>query len=100
MWAAFVCSGDGYRIYPGDHIESASPADPSFWSLLFTLAPPSLHSSSLSSDCRVVHPTLERLFQARLMVGGFDDESWPSDPVTEFVCSGASCLQDGVKVLS
>lgn len=76
VWAAFVCSGDAYRIYPGDHIESASPADPSFW---------------------VVHPTLERLLQARLMVGGFDDETWPSDPVTDFVCSGASCLQDGVK---
>lgn len=48
----------------------------------------------------MVHPTLERLLQARLMVGGFDDEAWPTDPVTDFVCSGASCLQDGVKVVA
>jgi hypothetical protein len=27
----FICGGDGYKIFPGDHIESASPADPSFW---------------------------------------------------------------------
>eukprot|EP01034_Spumella_vulgaris_P037635 gene37635-46430_t len=42
-WLNFICDGgDGGRIFPGDHLESASPADPSFW---------------------VIHPTLERLLQ-------------------------------------
>ena len=34
MWEKFtdfVCSGDGARIFVGDHLEAASPADPSFW---------------------------------------------------------------------
>jgi Common central domain of tyrosinase len=54
-WADFVCEGDGAKIFGGDHIESSSPADPSFW---------------------VIHPTLERLLHAKLMSGGFDDETW------------------------
>lgn len=70
---SFLCEGDGYKIYPGDHIESASPADPSFW---------------------VIHPTLERLLHARLMVGGFDDESWSSDAKNDYVCSGNLCKKD------
>ena len=40
----------------GDHLESASPLDPSFWP---------------------VHPTLERLWQFKKMAGLFDDETWP-----------------------
>lgn len=51
---------------PGDHIESASPADPSFW---------------------VIHPTLERLLHAKLLSGGFADESWAVDQTNDFVCS-------------
>jgi hypothetical protein len=50
----------------GDHIESASPADPSFW---------------------VIHPTLERLLHAKLLSGGFADESWAADQIDDFVCS-------------
>ena len=69
-WRQFVCTGDGYKIFSGDHLESASPADPSFW---------------------VIHPTLERLTHAKLMVGGFIDEKWESDKVNEKVCDKASC---------
>ena len=31
MWLNFVCGGDAARIFSGDHGESASPSDPSFW---------------------------------------------------------------------
>ena len=71
-WKDFVCTGDGGKIFSGDHLESASPSDPSFW---------------------VIHPTLERLLQARFMAGGFDDESWATDPVNDFVCSKWSCYE-------
>jgi hypothetical protein len=45
-WTDFICNGDASKIFSGDHLESASPADPSFW---------------------VIHPTLERLFLAKLI---------------------------------
>ena len=70
-------------MYAGDHIESASPADPSFW---------------------VIHPTLERLLHAKLLSGGFEEERWASDPTGDFVCknrglcamndSGAHCYRN------
>lgn len=41
-WKDFICTGDGYKVFGGDHLESASPADPSFW---------------------VIHPALERMLQ-------------------------------------
>ena len=69
-WQDFVCTGDGGKIFSGDHLESASPADPSFW---------------------VIHPTLERLYHAKLMAGGFDDNSWATDAVNDFVCDKAEC---------
>jgi hypothetical protein len=78
VWGEFVCGGAASRIYPGDHIESASPADPSFW---------------------VIHPTLERLLQAKLMAGGFDNEVWPKDSAKSFVCNGAECT-DGATGLA
>ncbi len=31
MWIDFVCGGDAARVFGGDHAESASPTDPSFW---------------------------------------------------------------------
>ncbi len=72
-WLDFICvGGDGGRIFPGDHLESASPADPSFW---------------------VIHPTLERLLQAKLMAGGFRTENWHTDPVKEYVCNKAKCYR-------
>jgi hypothetical protein len=70
VWGEFVCGGAASRIYPGDHIESASPADPSFW---------------------VIHPTLERLLHAKLMTGGFADENWRTDSSQGFVCAGDNC---------
>jgi hypothetical protein len=72
-WTDFICSGDGQKIFSGDHLESASPADPSFW---------------------VMHPTLERLLHARLMAGGFDDETWAADVKEDFVCQKSECYSE------
>jgi hypothetical protein len=69
-WREFICEGDGFKIFGGDHLESASPADPSFWP---------------------IHPTLERLLQVRLMAGGFESMDWPTDPVNDYVCNKATC---------
>jgi len=70
-WVNFICDGgDGGKIYPGDHLESASPADPSFW---------------------VIHPTLERLLHFKMMNGGFEADSWVSDQVNDYVCNNANC---------
>jgi hypothetical protein len=69
-WKDFICTGDGAKIFSGDHLESASPADPSFW---------------------VIHPTLERLTHAKFMAGGFDNEKWSSDAVNDYVCDKAEC---------
>ena len=73
-WKDFVCTGDGAKIFSGDHLESASPADPSFW---------------------VIHPTLDRLLQAKFMAGGFDDETWATDPVNDYVCAKSQCYETG-----
>ena len=71
VWKEFVCKGDGYRNFAGDHLEAASAADPSFWP---------------------IHPTLERLYQAKLMAGGYPTYDWPSQVNgTDFICSKASC---------
>lgn len=67
-WLDFVCNGDGAQIFAGDHLESASPADPSFW---------------------VIHPTLERLLQVKLMSGGFDTDEWATEAVD--ACDKSSC---------
>jgi hypothetical protein len=69
-WKDFICMGDGYKIFGGDHLEAASPADPSFWP---------------------IHPTLERLLQAKYMSGGFSDNTWPTDPKADYICDKASC---------
>ncbi|KAH8052592.1 symporter [Aureococcus anophagefferens] len=42
----------------GDHLEAASPLDPSFWP---------------------VHPTIERLYQYKQLSTGFANESWPDE---------------------
>ena len=74
-WKAFICGGDGGRIFSGENLESASPADPSFW---------------------VIHPTLERLYHAKSMAGGFDDATWATDPVAQYVCDKYACYEGGV----
>lgn len=71
-WSDFVCSGNGFKVFPGDHLESASPSDPSFWPM---------------------HPTLERLMHAKYMSGGFENETWNSDSETQNVCHHASCYE-------
>jgi Common central domain of tyrosinase len=70
-WKDFICTGDGYKVFGGDHLESASPADPSFWP---------------------IHPTLERLLQVKYMAGGFDTNDWPTDPVSSYVCGHHECF--------
>jgi hypothetical protein len=76
-WRDFVCEGDGYLVFFGDHLDpSVSPSDPSFWP---------------------IHPTQERVLHVKYMSGGFDDDTWPSDPINEFVCSLSQCYEDGVK---
>jgi len=70
----FICDGgDGARIFPGDHLESASPSDPSFW---------------------VIHPTLERLLHAKLLSGGFKDMDWAENALSDFVCSKSICYDE------
>lgn len=73
-WADFLCNGDASKVFVGDHVESASPDDPSFWPM---------------------HPTLERAMQAKYMSGGFTDNSWTSDAVNDYVCDKANCYEDG-----
>jgi hypothetical protein len=72
QWRDFICEGDAFRIFVGDHLESASPADPSFW---------------------VIHPTQERLLQAKYIGGGWDSTYWPTDSRNEYVCDKAECYE-------
>ena len=73
-WRDFVCNGAAHKIFVGDHLESASPADPSFWP---------------------IHPTQERLLQARYANGGFWDFSWPTlGTAGEYVCNHFECYDD------
>jgi hypothetical protein len=72
-WVDFICTGNAHKIFSGDHLESASPADPSFW---------------------VIHPTLERLTHAKLMAGGFANEDLATDPINDKVCDKAECYEE------
>jgi hypothetical protein len=74
-WRDFICEGDGTKIFVGDHVESASPVDPSFWP---------------------IHPTLERILHGKMMAGGFKDNTWPSDSQNDYVCDKFNCYEDGV----
>ena len=74
-WIDFICGGAGSLIFGGDHLESASPADPSFWP---------------------IHPTSERLIQAKYMAGGFASDAWPTDALGEYVCNKVSCYDSDV----
>lgn len=71
-WRDFVCTGDGYRVFSGDQLESASPSDPSFWP---------------------IHPNLERLYHAKMMAGGFSTSTeWPTS--AEDVCDKSTCYEE------
>jgi len=73
----FLCEGDGYKIFVGDHLESASAFDPSFWS---------------------IHPTQERLLQLKYMVGiSFGEKDWPTDFENQYVCDKPSCYEGDSK---
>lgn len=71
-WRDFICTGNGYRIFVGDHLESASPLDPTFWP---------------------IHPTQDKLLQLKYMAGGFDDFEWPTDATAKgtWVCNHSQC---------
>jgi hypothetical protein len=72
-WVDFICGGYGSKIFGGDHLESASPADPSFWP---------------------IHPTLERILQVKYMAGGFNSDDWPNDPDADYVCNKVTCYDE------
>ena len=73
-WREFVCSGDGYRIVVGAHMDSTSASDPSFWP---------------------AHPTQERLWHAKLMSSQYEgDFAWSSDTKNDYVCDTSSCYSD------
>jgi hypothetical protein len=71
-FADFICTGNGYKLFVGDHLESASPHDPSFWP---------------------IHPTQDRLLQLKYMTGGFAAFTWPTDVSFggDYVCNHANC---------
>lgn len=50
------------KFWPGDHLEAASPIEASFWP---------------------IHPTLDRLYQFKMMVKPFTDMTWDG----EFLCT-------------
>ena len=76
-WKDFVCSNGGTRVFAGDHLEAASPADPSFWP---------------------IHPALERVLQAKFLSGGFSDSSWPAyddtKSSTDYICDRTNCYEE------
>jgi hypothetical protein len=73
-WRQFACNGNGYLIFTGDQLESASPIDPSFWS---------------------IHPTQERLYHAKMLSGGLEESQWPNTTCSahscDWVCNHAKC---------
>jgi hypothetical protein len=73
----FICKGDGYKIFVGDHLESASTSDPSFWP---------------------GHPTLERLVQLKYMTGVGAGFEWPTTAkgyAATAICDAPSCYEPG-----
>jgi len=66
----FICSGDAWQVFYGDHLESASAADPSFWP---------------------VHPASERFLQARLAAAPLTGE-WYSDYQSDWVWGRPECV--------
>jgi hypothetical protein len=72
-WNDFICLGEGSKIFAGDESESTSGLDPIMW---------------------ITHPTMERLYHAKLSSGGFStNDKWAEDATTEFVCRHAKCLE-------
>ena len=79
VWVDLICNGAGYKSFGGDHLEAASAADPSFWP---------------------IHPTIDRLIQARYMSGGYANYTWPTDGESDYVCDKAECFQPSTKTFA
>ena len=62
-----------HQVFVGDHLESASTYDPSFWPM---------------------HPTLERLVQLKYMGRMMLSWTWPTE--AHAVCDKSNCVVDGV----
>eukprot|EP01035_Chromulina_nebulosa_P019559 gene19559-25459_t len=69
----FVCSGGASQVFIGTHMESASSADPSFWP---------------------VHPTQERLLQAKFIANNIklEDMVWPASTSEGYICETPNCF--------
>jgi len=67
-WYDFVCNGDASLIFEGDHLESSSPGDPSFW---------------------VIHPLIERALHLKLNQGDLGSRVWPTEKAE--VCLTNKC---------
>lgn len=74
VWRDFICTGNGKNIFQGEQLQSSATIDPSFWPL---------------------HPSQEKTLQLRFMTGGFDEFTWPSNPLpvesTNYICNHQSC---------
>jgi hypothetical protein len=73
----WICNGDGTKLFFGDHLESASTHDPTFWS---------------------IHTTIERLTHAKFMVGGFETDDWPTNATADYVCDWVECYDRDMKL--
>ena len=40
-----------------------------------------------------IHPTLERLLQAKYIGGGFDTDDWPNDTNDGYICDKSTCYE-------
>jgi hypothetical protein len=63
VWAELICNtyDDTMASIPGDLLSSSAAADPVFW---------------------VAHPTTERVWMWKQLVGGFEDTTWPDTGVS------------------
>lgn len=71
---SFFCTGDGFKLFYGDHREPASASDPSFWP---------------------IHPALDRALQAKFLADGFTSLDWVDEGFD--ACDGTTCNEGGVK---
>lgn len=81
-WVSFLCGGGGgSQVFIGDNYESSSPKDPTFW---------------------VIHPTIERLLQAKFLAGGFQRYIYYLGKSTPplFFCVYIEVVRSGTPILS
>jgi hypothetical protein len=68
----FICTGNGYKVIVGSHMDSTSASDPSFWP---------------------AHPTQERLVHAYLMATQYDG-TFQWETTDKYVCDASKCYSD------